>query len=87
MGAIARSADPRVQVALGGAAYGRAGFRATHLQAQQAQLGMAGLRGADMILHPTPSPGMDWGNVAESSTPTDSAGYRRLVAAWQAAMR
>jgi Ca-activated chloride channel homolog len=52
---------------------------------QQAQLGMAGLRGANMILHPTPSPGMDWGNVAESSTPTDAAGFRRLVTAWQTA--
>jgi DNA-binding PucR family transcriptional regulator len=37
VGRIARSADPRVQVALGGAAQGRAGFRATHVQARQAQ--------------------------------------------------
>jgi hypothetical protein len=37
VGGIARATDPQVQVALGGPAYGRAGFRATHLQAQQAQ--------------------------------------------------
>ncbi|MGQ0625787.1 MAG: PucR family transcriptional regulator [Sporichthyaceae bacterium] len=34
---IVRSTNPHLLVALGGAAYGRDGFRATHLQARQAQ--------------------------------------------------
>jgi hypothetical protein len=48
----------------------------------QVQLGMAGLRVPDGLLHPSPSPGMDWGNVAEGTAPTDAEGYQRLTAAW-----
>jgi Ca-activated chloride channel family protein len=51
----------------------------------QVQLGMAGLRVPDGLLHPSPSPGMDWGNVAEGSAPTDATSYQRLTAAWAAA--
>jgi sugar diacid utilization regulator len=37
VGRIVRSSHPDLRVALGGPAYGREGFRATHLQARQAQ--------------------------------------------------
>lgn len=37
VGRIVRGTNPHLMVAIGGAAYGRDGFRATHLQARQAQ--------------------------------------------------
>lgn len=56
-------------------------------QPQQTQLAQEGFRVADSVTHPATSPGMDWGSVARGPTPTDAAGYRAVVAAWQAATR
>lgn len=49
---------------------------------EQHRLAKAGLRTSNAFDHPDPSPGIDWGNSAQAPTPTDTAGYRALVAAW-----
>lgn len=54
---------------------------------QQAQFAKSGLRVAGNFVHPDASPGMDWGSVSQAPTPTDSAGFQALVAAWTQAGR
>jgi hypothetical protein len=50
--------------------------------AQQTQLAKSGFRVTGTFVHPDASPGMDWGSASHAPTPTDTAGFQALAAAW-----